>query len=842
MEKGLYQAPMGIEEESQGMDPGIEIEIEDPEEVNIGLGGLEIQIKPERETAETFDANLAEYMDDSELATLSSDLIDDFDKDIGDRKDWMQTYVDGLKLLGLKYEDRTEPWQGACGVFHPMLTESVVRFQSEAMTETFPAMGPVKTQIVGAIDKMREEASTRVREDMNFQLTEVMTEYRSEHERLLWSLPITGSAFKKVYYDPAKGRQVAIFIPAEDIVVPYGASNIEDAERVTHVMRKTENEVIKLQEAGFYRDIDMGEPSYELDDIEKQKAEEMGMTAIQDNRYRILEMHVLLDLPGFEHKDKKGHKTGIALPYVVTLEKGTQNILAIRRNWYEEDELHIKRQHFVHYQYIPGFGFYGYGLIHLIGGYAKSATMLIRQLVDAGTLSNLPGGLKSRGLRVKGDDTPIAPGEFRDVDVPSGSIRDNILPLPYKEPSQVLFALFQQIVEEGRAFASSGDMKVSDMSGEAPVGTTLAILERTLKVMTAVQARIHYTMKQEFKLLKVIIADYCPEDYDYEPVDGDRRARRADYDMVDVIPVSDPNAATMAQKIVQYQAVFQLAQSAPQLYDMALLHRQMIEVLGIKNANKLVPTEDDAEPKDPIQENQDVLNQKPVKAFIEQNHEAHIQAHMAMIQNPKIAQMMQMNPNAQAIASAMMAHVNEHIAFQYRLEIEKTMGMQLPFEPQDGDERKRKPMSPEMADQVAQMAAQASKMILQRDTNEAQQQAAQQKAQDPIVQMQQQELLLKQEELKLKAQKQQIDAAEKADRLRIEQDRIKAQMQIASMQVGANAAAQRDKAQRQSEIEGTRMGLDAAKHREQIQVQRESNRLNSRAMQQNNKSKKKDDK
>ena len=832
MEKSLYAAPVGL---SDLVEPDLEIDIElEPMEEDMNEA-------PAKEgTADDFDANLADFMDDSELAALSTELIDDFDKDIGDRKEWMQTYVDGLKLLGLKYEDRTEPWQGACGVFHPMLTESVVRFQSEAMTETFPAMGPVKTQIVGAIDKLREEAATRVREDMNFQLTEVMTEYRSEHERLLWSLPITGSAFKKVYYDPAKGRQVAIFIPAEDIVVPYGASNIEDAERVTHVMRKTENEVIKLQEAGFYSDIDLGDPSYELDDIEKQKAEEMGMTAIQDNRYRILEMHVLLDLAGFEHEDKKGEKTGIALPYVVTLEKGTQKILAIRRNWYEEDPLHIKRQHFVHYQYIPGFGFYGYGLIHLIGGYAKSATMLIRQLVDAGTLSNLPGGLKSRGLRVKGDDTPIAPGEFRDVDVPSGSIRDNILPLPYKEPSQVLFALFQQIVEEGRAFASSGDMKVSDMSGEAPVGTTLAILERTLKVMTAVQARIHYTMKQEFKLLKVIIADYCPEDYDYEPVDGRRTARKEDYDMVDVIPVSDPNAATMAQKIVQYQAVFQLAQSAPQLYDMALLHRQMIEVLGVKNANKLIPTEDDAEPKDPIQENQDALNMKPMKAFIEQNHQAHLQTHMSMLQNPKIQQMMQMNPQAQAIANAMMAHVNEHIAFEYRLEIEKTMGMQLPSEPKDGE--KRQPMSPEMADQVAQMAAQASKMLLQRDSNEAQQQAAQQKAQDPIVQMQQQELMLKQEELKLKAQKQQIDAAEKADRLRIEQSRIEAQKQIAAMQVGANAAAQRDKAQRQSETEGVRMGLDAAKNRAQMEMQARQQASQRAAQNRTPRSTKKEDK
>jgi hypothetical protein len=500
MDKALYQAPQGI---SALVEPDLEIEIEDPESVSIGMGDIEIDLMPsKKQTAKDFDANLADFMDDGDLDSLGADLIEDFGKDINDRKDWIKTYVDGLKLLGLNYEERTEPWQGACGVFHPMLTESVVRFQSEAMMETFPAMGPVKTQIVGAIDLLREEAAARVREDMNYQLTEVMVEYRPEHEKMLWSLPLAGSAFKKVYYDPSKGRQVAVFIPAEDIVVPYGASNLEAAERVTHVMRKTENEVKKLQEAGFYSDVELGEPSYELDDIEKQKAEEQGMSAINDDRFRILEMHVDLDLAGHEHKDKKGRETGIALPYVVTIEKGTRKVLAIRRNWYEDDELHTKRQHFVHYQYIPGFGFYGYGLIHLIGGYAKSATMLIRQLVDAGTLSNLPGGLKSRGLRIKGDDTPIQPGEFRDVDVPSGSIRDNILPLPYKEPSQVLFALFQNIVQEGRAFASSGDMNVSDMSTNAPVGTTLALLERTLKVMTAVQARLHYTMKQEFRLLK----------------------------------------------------------------------------------------------------------------------------------------------------------------------------------------------------------------------------------------------------------------------------------------------------------------------------------------------------
>ena len=818
MDKGLYQAPQGIPMDDTG--PEIEIEIEDPEGVRIGMGDLEIDLEPggrKESEDEDFDANLADLLADKELATLATDLIADFDKDMSDRKDWVQTYIDGLKLLGLKYEERTEPWQGACGVFHPMLTESVVRFQSEAMMETFPAMGPVKTQIVGAIDKYREECATRVREDMNYQLTEVMSEYRSEHEKLLWALPIAGSAFKKVYYDPSKGRQVAMFIPAEDMVVNYGASHLESAERVTHIMRKTENEVIKLQEAGFYRDVELGEPTHELDDIEKQKAEEGGMSAIQDDRYRILEMHVMLDLPGFEHTDKKGVPTGVALPYVVTIEKGTTTILAIRRNWYEDDPLHTKRQHFVHYQYIPGFGFYGYGLIHLIGGYAKSATMLIRQLVDAGTLSNLPGGLKSRGLRVKGDDTPIQPGEFRDVDVPSGSIRDNILPLPYKEPSQVLFTLFQQIVQEGRAFASSGDMKVSDMSSQAPVGTTLAILERTLKVMSAVQSRLHFAMKQEFKLLKVIIADYCPEEYDYQPVDGSRQVRKSDYDMVDVIPVSDPNAATMAQKVVQYQAVLQLAQSAPQLYDLPLLHRQMIEVLGVKNANKLVPVDDDAVPIDPVQENQNLLTQKPVKAFIEQNHQAHIAVHMAAIQNPRIQAMMQQNPMAQQIMAAAMAHINEHIAFQMRLEIEQLMGMQLP--PMEDKDKEHQEIPKEMADQIAMMAAQASAQLLQRDQQAAQQQAAQQQMQDPVVQMQMQELQLRQQEVQLKAQKQQIEAAEKADRLRIEEERIKAQKEIAAMQVGATAAAAKDKLNKQMEMEGVRMGIDVAKHRAQMAKQ-----------------------
>lgn len=801
MEKSLYAMPI--------QEPDMEIEIENPDAVNIGIGDLEIKIGPEPKTAEDFDANLAEYMDESDLQALGEDLISDFDKDVQDRKEWIQTYIEGLKLLGLKYEERTEPWNGAAGVFHPMLTESVVRFQSEAMMETFPAMGPVKTQIVGAVDLLAEEAAARVRDDMNYQLTEVMTEYRPEHEKLLWNLPLAGSAFKKVYYDPNKGRQVAMFIPAEDIVVPYGAASLEDSERVVHVMRKTENEIIKLIDKGYYRDVDLGLPTHQLDDIEKQKAEEMGLSAIQDDRYRILEMHVDVDLKGFEHQ-KNGKNTEIALPYVITVEKGSRKILSIRRNWLEDDELHIKRQHFVHYQYIPGFGFYAYGLIHLIGGYAKSATMLQRQLIDAGTLSNLPGGLKSRGMRTKGDDTPIAPGEWRDVDVPSGSIRDNILPLPYKEPSQVLFMLFQNIVQEGRAFASSGDIKVSDMSSQAPVGTTLAILERTLKVMTAVQSRLHYAMKQEFKLLKNIIADYMPGDYEYTPEDGPRSVKQSDYHQVDVIPVSDPNAATMAQKIVQYQAVLQLAQSAPQLYNLPLLHRQMIEVLGIKNAAKLVPVEDDEIPTDPVQENQNLLTGKPVKAFIEQNHEAHIQVHMAAIQNPQVQQLLQMNPAAPQIMAAAMAHINEHIALEMRRQIEQQMGMSLP------SEEANKEISPELADQIAVKAAQAAQLITQQHQQQAAQQQAQQQMQDPIVQMQMQELQLKQQDLQLKQQRQQIEAAAKADQIQIEKMRIEAQKEIAGMQVAANAAAAKDKLIKAQEIEGMKLGVDIGKHRMQM--------------------------
>jgi hypothetical protein len=811
IDKGLYAAPAGIADMEVLADmPEIEIEIEDPESVTIGMGDIEIELSPSKPTAEDFDANLADFMDDSELQSLGEDLISDVEKDINDRKDWMQTYVEGLKLLGLKYEERTEPWEGACGVFHPMLTESVVRFQSEGIMETFPAAGPVKTQILGKDTPEKTEASARVAEDMNYQLTEVMTEYRPEHEKMLWNLPISGSAFKKVYFDPSKGRQVAMFIPAEDIVVPYGASSLETSERVTHVMRKTKNEIVKLQDAGFYSDVDLGEPKFELDDIEKQKAEEMGLTASEDDRYRILEMHVELDLAGHEHKDKDGEPTGIALPYVITIDKNTAQILAVRRNWYEGDELHTKRQHFVHYQYIPGFGFYGYGLIHLIGGYAKSATMLIRQLVDAGTLSNLPGGLKSRGLRIKGDDTPIQPGEFRDVDVPSGSIRDNILPLPYKEPSQVLMALFQNIVQEGRSFASSGDMNVSDMSANAPVGTTLAILERTLKVMGAVQARMHFSMRQEFRLLKSIIADYAPEDYDYDPIEGSRRARKTDYDMVSVIPVSDPNASTMAQKVVQYQAVLQLAQQAPQLYDLPLLHRQMIEVLGIKNASKLVPLEDDQEPTDPIQENQNLITGKPAKAFIEQNHEAHIAVHISMLQDPKVMSIVGQDPMAQQMQAAMMAHVNEHVAFEYRRQIEQQLGLPMPTE----EESKRMPE--ELAAQVAQLAAQASTRLLQQDQAQAAQQQAAQQQQDPVLQMQMQELQIKMKKLELDEKKIVTDAAAKADQLEIERERLRSQERIAGMQIGARVEGDKRSLSAKQQADGVRMGLDAAKSKAQM--------------------------
>jgi hypothetical protein len=665
IDKALNQAPLGLSEMVEDMEPAIEIEIEDPESVSIKAGDLEIVLEKE-DMDDEFNDNLAENLEDDILTELAGDLLGEFQSDIDSRKDWVQTYVDGLELLGLKIEERTEPWPGACGVYHPLLSEAIVKFQSETIMETFPAAGPVKTSILGQETREKVEAAQRVKEDMNYQLTEVMVEYRPEHERMLWGLGLSGNAFKKVYFDPNLDRQVSLFVPAEDIVVPYGASSLETSERVTHVMRKTKNELRKLQVMGFYKDVELDDPTDTLDEIEKKIAEQMGFKASQDDRYKLLEMHVYLDLPGYEDKDEKGKETGIALPYVVTIEKGTETVLAIRRNYHSDDPNKQKRDHFVHYGYVPGFGFYCFGLIHLIGAFAKSGTSILRQLVDAGVLSNLPGGFKTKGLRVKGDDTPIAPAEFRDVDVASGTIKDNIMTLPYKEPSQVLYTLLGTIVEEGRRFASAADLKVSDMSAQSPVGTTLAILERTLKVMSAVQARVHYAMKQEFKLLKNIIRDYTPEDYEYDPVEGPPRAKRSDYDMVEVMPVSDPNSATMSQKVVQYQAALQLAQSAPQLYDLPLLHRQMLEVLGIRNASKLVPIEDDLKPTDPVSENMDALNEKPLKAFIYQDHAAHITVHMTMLQDPVTAQILGQNPKAQSISAAFMAHIMEHFGFQYR--------------------------------------------------------------------------------------------------------------------------------------------------------------------------------
>ena len=783
IDKAIHRAPLGLPQDD--LEGDIEIEIEDPEGVRIGMDGLEIELEKESPEDEEFNENLAEVLSEGEMSELAGDLIGDFDADNTSRKDWMQTYVDGLDLLGMKLEDRTEPWPGACGVHHPLLSEALVKFQAETIMETFPAAGPVKTEIIGEDTPEKREAAERVRDDMNYQLTEIMPEYRPEHEKMLWGLGLSGNAFKKVYYDPALERQVAMFVPAEDIVVPYGASSLESSNSVTHVMRKTENDLRRLQVAGFYRDIDLGDPVEVVDEVEKKIAQVQGLRVESDGRYKILEMHVDLDLPGYEDEDEDGEPTGVALPYIITIAKGSNNdVLAIRRNWNPDDKLKQKRNHFVHYYYIPGFGFYAFGLIHLIGAFAKSSTSLLRQLVDAGTLSNLPGGFKTKGLRVKGDDTPIAPGEFRDVDVASGTMKDNIMTLPYKEPSQVLMGLLNQIVDEGRRFASAADMKVSDMSAQSPVGTTLAILERTLKVMSAVQARIHYSMKREFKLLRDIIRDYTPDSYDYEPGEDKRMAKQADYDMCDVIPVSDPNAATMSQKVVQYQAAMQLAQQAPQLYDLPLLHRQMLAVLGIKHADKLVKMEEDQKPVDPVSENMAVLQGKPVKAFIYQDHQAHIQVHTAAMQDPMIMQTMGQNPMAQAIMGAAQAHIAEHTAFEYRKQIEEQLGVPYPAPDEE--------MSEEMEVQISRLAAAAAQKVLQNSKSQAAQAQAEQAQQDPIVQMQQQELQMKQQEVQiaqqdqaLKSQRLQMDAIAAADKQELEEKRLEFDMQLAGVKLGS---------------------------------------------------------
>ena len=802
IDKALFQSPVGIADDAEGIEP-IEIEIVDPEAVHIEAGDLEIDIEKKAPSVEDFDANLAEFLDEGAIQTMASDLASDIDNDKNSRKEWEKAYVTGLKLLGLQIEERTEPWDGASGVFHPMLTEAVVKFQSETITETFPAQGPVKTKIVGKQTPAKQEVAVRVQEDMNYQLTEKMQEFRPEHERMLWSLPATGSAFKKVYFDPNLGRQVSMFIPAEDILLPYGTSDIMTCYRVSHVMRKTENDIKKLQAAGFYRDCDIGTPDKHIDAINQAKDKETGFADLNDDRFTLIESHV--DLCMKEDplciRDEDGEPAGIALPYVVTFIRGTNTVLAIRRNWKEDDELHLKRQHFVHYQYIPGFGAYGFGLFHLIGGFANSATSLMRQLIDAGTLSNLPGGLKSRGLRIKGDDTPIAPGEFRDVDIGSGALRDNILPLPYKEPSATLYNLLNTVVEEGRRFAATADVKVADMSAQAPVGTTLALLERQLKVLTAVQARVHYALKQELQLLKGIIRDYTDDEYSYEPDadkdDGDmRRVKKSDYDLVEVIPVSDPNAATMSQRLVQYQAVIQLSQTAPDIYNLPQLHRGMLEVLGIKNADKLVPLPEDQKPKDPVTENMNVLKGEPLKAFQYQDHESHIRVHMSAMQDPIVMQLIGQNPRAGQIQAAMMAHIAEHVGFGYRQKIEQQLGMPLP--PQD------EKLPPQMELALSQMMAQAAQQVLQQNQAAAAQQQAQQQAQDPVLQMQQQELQIRAQEVAIKDKKVAADAAAKADELALKEK----QLQI-------DAAYKTDKLEADQERDGVRMGIDIAKSKAQ---------------------------
>jgi hypothetical protein len=768
IEKSLYAAPEGLAALDQ--EPDIEIEIEDPESVKLSVEGEEILEMRQGDGEGDFNENLVDVLDEGTIQSLAGDLSEDIDNDLASRKDWEQMYKDGITLLGLKFEERTEPWDGACGVFHPMITEAVVRFQSDTIMETFPARGPVRTQIVGKETPEKKEAATRVEEDMNYQLTEKMPEYRPEHEKMLWNLPSAGSAFKKVYYDPSLERQVSIFIPAEDVILPYGVSEINTCHRITHVMRKNKNDLLKLMNAGFYRDVELGEPSKFTSDIQERKDKETGFSASYDDRFEIYESHVDLDIPGYEDLDKDGEPTGIALPYVVTMIRGTNEVLAIRRNWKEEDPLKLKRHHFVHYQYIPGYGAYGFGLFHLIGGYAKSATSIMRQLVDAGTLSNLPGGLKARGLRIKGDDTPISPGEFRDVDLGSGNIRDNILPLPYKEPSMVLSGLMDKIVEEGRRFAATSDMKIADMSNQAPVGTTLAILERTLKVMSAVQARVHYSMKQELQLLAAIIRDYTDDEYTYEPEDGTARAKKADYSNVEVLPVSDPNAATLSQRVVQYQAVIQLAQMAPQIYNLPVLHRQMLEVLGIKHASKLVPLEEDQKPKDPVTENQNVLKGKPLKAFSYQDHEAHIKVHQMAMQDPIVQQLIGQNPMAQVIQSAMQAHIAEHVGYAYRNKIELALGVALPSSEDE--------LPDEMEKEISRLMAEAAPQVLAESQAMAAQQQAQQNAQDPVLQMQMQELELKKQELQLKAQKLQVDGAAKMDELAMKKQEIEAKAQL----------------------------------------------------------------
>ena len=814
------ERPMGFDPFSQSpeQEGAIEIDIVNPESVSVDTpdGGVIIDFDPNGDMGSSSDhnENLADLIEDNDLSKIASDLVGAFEADRDSRSDWENTYINGLDLLGLKNEDRSEPWDGACGVFHPVLTEAVVRFQAQAIQEIFPAAGPVKTSVVGQITDEKSQQSARVRDYLNYLITEKMTEYRSETEKMLFSLPLAGSAFRKVYYDPNMGRPCSMFVPAEDFVVSYGASDLNTCERATHIMKRTSNEVRKLQVSGFYSDIDLPDPSPDTGDIERKYNQLTGGSANYefDNRHTILEIQAEMDLIGFEDSEY-GEPTGIALPYVVSIDKSSRQILSIRRNWYEDDPMKMKREHFVHYQYLPGIGFYGFGLIHMIGGLAKSATSILRQLVDAGTLSNLPGGLKSRGLRIKGDDTPIMPGEFRDVDVPGGAIRDNITFLPYKEPSNVLYQLLGDIVTEGRRFASAGDVKAADMNAEAPVGTTLAILERSMKVMSAVQARLHASMKKELRILSGVVRDFGPSEYPYDVKNGELVSEDFD-NKVDIIPVSDPNAGTMAQRIMQYQAALQLAVQAPQMYDLPLLHRQMLEVLGIRDADKIVPLEDEIPVTDPVTENMNIINGEPVKAFIFQDHEAHIQTHVSLIEDPKIMEIMSQSPTAKASEAAMAAHISEHVAFAYRAKIEKELGVPLP-----GPDEK---LPEDIELRLSRLVAPAAAQLTGKDQREAQMQKQMQESEDPIIQMQQQELQIKQQQVQAKSQadmaKIQLDLKKFTDKSDLDREKLATQVKIETAKLGAKIASDNSRDQLESkkiaskeQLEGAKLGKDIAK-------------------------------
>ena len=798
----------------------ISLIIENPDSVSLETedGGMIIDFDPNSKELDesNFDSNLADIINENDLDNLGKDLIESYTGDKESRADWEQTYTQGLDQLGLKFEDRTTPWAGACGVFHPMMSEAVIRFQSQAISEMFPAQGPVRTKIVGKNTEEKTKQAGRVQDYLNYLLTHEMVEYRTETEKMLFSLPLAGSAFRKVYFDPNLDRPCSLFVPAEDVVVNYGASDLETCERATHVMKKSSNDVRKMQVSGFYRDIDLPDASPNSSDVVKKYDEMTGETDTYnlDNRHILLEMQVNLDLEGFEDTDESGEPTGIALPYVVTLDYPSGIVLSIRRNYYEDDVKKLRRMHFVHYQYLPGLGFYGFGLVHMIGGLAKSATSLLRQLVDAGTLSNLPGGLKARGLRIKGDDTPIMPGEFRDVDIPGGAIRDNITFLPYKEPSATLYSLLQNIVEEGRRFASVSDMKISDMNGQAPVGTTLALLERNMKVMSAVQARLHASMRKEFNILVNIVKDFTDPSYPYE-TDEEEFIKAEDFDnRIDVLPVSDPNAATMAQRIMQYQAAMQLATTAPQMYNLPELHRQMLEVLGIRNVEDIVPTDDDIKPVDPVTAVQNIINGKAVKAFITQDHQAHIQTVTSAQQNPEIMQLVQASPTAPAIQAAASAYINEHLTMKYRKEVEREMGIELPpaGEPIPADIEKR----------ISELVSEAARRVTATSQAQAEQQRIQEQQKDPLIQMKEREVAIKEAEVQRKTQEGQaqimLDATKAKANKDLEEKRIESQEEIAGMNVGQRIASdllssqQEDKkAEREEYIKGLDIGIDIAK-------------------------------